>query len=105
LEAHRDAVGETREPDPPTGKGETKMNHKQFNGLHIAVGQPLDDAYEVVFWSPLGERTVTIDSIGMPCEDLEDILTGINNAPEMAGILDVDPDEVQEILDELTLTV
>jgi len=80
------------------------MNHKQFQGLQITV-QPEGEVFEVVFWSPLGERTVTIDSIGMPCEDLEDILTGINNAPEMAGILDVDPDEVQEILDELTLTV
>lgn len=77
------------------------MNHKQFQGLQITV-QPEGEVFEVVFWSPLGERTVTIDSIGMPCEELEDILCGINNAPEVAGILDADPDEVQEILDELT---
>lgn len=80
------------------------MNHKQFSGLHIAVRQPEGEVFEIVFWSVRGERTVTIDSIGMPCEELEDILCGINNAPEMAGILDADPDDVQEILDELTLT-
>ena len=74
------------------------MNHKQFSGLQITV-QPEGEVFEVVFWSPLGERTVTIESTGgVPCEELEDILCGINNAPEMAGILDVDVDEIDDIL-------
>ena len=77
------------------------MNHKQFNGLQITV-QATGGQYEVEFSTANDSRSITIDSIGMPCEELEDILCGINNAPEMAGILDADPDDVQEILDELT---
>ncbi len=81
------------------------MNHKLFNGLQITV-QATGGQYEVEFSTANDSRTIAIESTGgVPCEELEDILCGINNAPEMAGILDVDVDEVQEILDELTLTV
>ena len=71
--------------------------HSNFTGIFITVRPKT-----VVFERGAKRHEIDFEGPNMPAEDLEDILAGINNAPEMAGILDADPDEVQEILDELT---
>ena len=70
--------------------------HSNFTGIFITVRPKT-----VVFERGAKRHEIDFEGPNMPAEDLEDILCGINNAPEVAGILDADPDEVQEILDEL----
>ena len=60
--------------------------HTNFTGLFITVSPRT-----VVFERGEKRHSIRFEGSNMPAEDLEDILAGINNAPEMAGLLDVDP--------------
>ena len=70
--------------------------HTNFTGLFITVSPRT-----VVFERGEKRHSIRFEGSNMPAEDLEDILAGINNAPEMAGLLDVDPDKMQEVWDDL----
>lgn len=70
--------------------------HTNFTGLFITVSPA------TVLFERGGKRhEIEFEGPNMPSEDLEDILAGITNAPEMAGVLDVDVDEMETILDDL----
>lgn len=70
--------------------------HSNFTGIFITVRPKT-----VVFERGAKRHEIDFEGPNMPAEDLEDILAGINNAPEMAGLLDVDPDKMQEVWDDL----
>ena len=70
--------------------------HSNFTGLFITVSPRT-----VVFERGEKRHSIRFEGPHMPSEDLEDILAGITNAPEMAGVLDVDVDEMATILDDL----
>lgn len=70
--------------------------HTNFTGLFITVSPRT-----VVFERGEKRHSIRFEGPNMPAEDLEDILSGVNNVPEMAGLLDVDPDKMQEVWDDL----
>ena len=70
--------------------------HTNFTGLFITVSPTT-----VAFERDSKRHTIDFEGPSMPAEDLEDILAGINNAPEMGGVVDVDVDEMATILDDL----
>lgn len=70
--------------------------HTNFTGLFITVSPTT-----VVFERGEKRHEIEFEGPNMPAEDLEDILSGVNNVPEMAGLLDVDPDKMQEVWDDL----
>ena len=70
--------------------------HSNFTGIFITVRPKT-----VVFERGAKRHEIDFEGPNMPAEDLEDILAGINNAPKMAGVLDVDVDEMATILDDL----